>query len=342
MKIMSLEIETSLSKLKEYKKELLSNFHKFDDFKDDEVRINILNLINNFHETLGFLKSELQFEFELDLSKPIRTKSGKLLEYVTEYDKDDRFLISFKKNFISKQLDIKESHLKRFQKLKTEKYTPKEKESLINKAETTSIDDASVSTNSKIMTTTKKITSKLSQSSQILQSSLVQSQLNMDELTIQNDSLTYLSDKYGYLKTVLEKSDGFINDIKLSSEKDKKRMYYTLIFFGLCVLRVFWRRLFKLPVMFVFNIIFYFMKLTLATMGLISSKRVEVDSIRPETQSSIQQFATVTTDSSTLSDPIFVSSATEISDGTGVVQSETLDTEDSEFDEALSRIIDEL
>lgn len=339
---MSAEIENGLVKLKEQQKDLLVNFHQFEDFKDDEVRVNILNLVNSFNDTLGFLRAELQFEFDLDISKPIRTKSEKVLQYISEYDKSDQFFENFRKNFISKQLEIKESHLRRFQELKREKYAPQDKNDPKTNEVANMVKDEPVSTNAKIMSTTKKITSKLSQSSQILQSSLVQSQLNMDELTIQNDSLTYLSDKYGYLKTVLEKSDGFINDIKLSSEKDKKRMYYALIFFGLCVLRVFWRRLFKLPVMFVLKFIYYTFSLVLGTIGIVSSKKADVDFVNTMSGPSIQQFATVSS-GVVDSDPKFTSSAPITSSGTvDTIEDEDLEAGDVEFDEALSRIIDEL
>lgn len=349
---MSVEIENELTKLKDYKQELLLNFYKFDDFENDEARINILNLINTFTESLGFLKAELQFEFDLDLSKPIRTNNLKVIEYAAEYDKDDQFLDSFKKNFVSKQLDIKESQLKKFQKLKKDKYGAKEEANSINQNEDLEpIQEKPASTNTKIMSTTKKITSKLTQSSQILQSSLVQSQLNMDELTIQSDSLEYLGEKYGYLKGVLEKSDGFIKDIKLSSEQDKKKMYYALIFFALSVAWVVWRRLLKLPVMLAYYFILYTLKLSLATFGIISRQKAEVDFVNPLSSTSIEQFATVSTQVSDTPE-IFVTSASEISEKANPTETievieiseddDSSDSEDLEYDEALSKIIDEL
>lgn len=348
---MSVEIENELIKLKGYKHELLFNFYKFDDFENDEARINILNLINSFSESLVFLKAELQFEFDLDLSKPIRTHDTTAVQYAAEFDKDDQFLDTFKKNFVSKQLDIKESQLKKFQRLKKAKYGIKEEVKSSIEKDLEPIQEKPASTNTKIMSTTKKITSKLTQSSQILQSSLVQSQLNMDELTIQSDSLEYLGEKYGYLKTVLEKSDGFIKDIKLSSEQDKKKMYYALIFFALSVAWVIWRRLLKLPVMLAYYFIVYTLKLSLATFGIISRQKAEVDFVNPLSSTSLEQFATTSTE--IVGGPeVFVTSAPEISekaDPTETIEvieisddDESSDPEDSEYDEALSKIIDEL
>ncbi|CCH41943.1 putative membrane protein [Wickerhamomyces ciferrii] len=334
---MSVEIENELSRLQDAQSGLLAQLNKFDGLDDDEIRISILNLINTFNDGLIFLEQELKFEYELEYNKPIRKNDKKLLDYVINYDKLKDFLINFKKKFVNKQNELQNLEFQRFKQLKFEKYGYKSIDDL-EEEDSIHTEAPGTTTNNKILSTTKKITSKLSQSSSILQSSLIQSQLNMDELSIQNDSLTYLSDRYGFLKGVLEKSDGFINDIKLSTERDKKFMYYALIFFGLCVLKVFWSRLLKLPVKFVFNIIFYTLKLALGTLGLVSSKKVKIDPITNELTESVYHTATT--------DPIYGSFIPESQS----ISSESLDVETNvetkeskdPYDEELSRIIDEL
>jgi len=349
MLTMSVEIENELIKLENCKKELLLNFYKFNDFKDDEIRINILNLINLFNESLIFIKTELEFEYDLNLSSLIGNQHHDnqiVLSYIIEFDKEQDFLNNFKQNFIKKQFDIKKSYYKNYEKFKYERYNlDKSNEEKAN-PQNESQDFLPISTNSKIMNTSKKITSKLSSSSQILQSSLIQSQLNMEELTIQNDSLIYLSNRYEYLNVILEKSDGFINDLKLSSLKDKQRMYYSLIFFGICVLWVFWRRIFKLPTLLIWRIFWYFIKLSLISIGLISPRKNDVgakfefngiDAMKE----SIKEYGTVATTTSTkpfetskFKDDVIEGNENDVIEGN--------ENDDDDEYEGLSKIIDEL
>lgn len=249
--------------------ELLENFYKFNDLKELNVKTAIISLLEKYRQILSSIESELEFKYEINIDS---FKYGKcvsdeeIVPLLASYHESNEFLTNFKKQLISKQYELKNKYKENFQLEKNNKYyikvdanEPIQEDAII----TDTTQDA------KIMATTKKITSKLIQSSQILQSSLMQSQLNLEELTIQNDSLTELSDKYTFLKGVLEKSDGFINDIKLSTEKDKRKMYYALIFFSLCVAYVLYRRMFKL----FFNLLFYTIKLAFGIFGLFKSNK---------------------------------------------------------------------
>jgi protein transport protein SEC20 len=254
-------------------KDLLSNFYDLNDFvKDRSVKTSISALIEKYRQSLDSIKNEIQFRYDIDLrSFKMQSSSDEdLISSVVLYHKLHEFFINFRKNLIKKQFDLKKNYKQSFQAAKLAKYSFNDEQDALSGTEDQAKELAgNLSPDAKIMTTTKKITSKLIQSSQVLQSSLVQSELNLEELTIQNDALTQLSDKYTFLKGVLEKSDGFINDIKLSTEKEKRKMYYALGFFALCVAYIVYSRLLKLFV----RLFIYSVRLALGVFGLVSRRK---------------------------------------------------------------------
>jgi protein transport protein SEC20 len=317
------EIDTEISRLHTLKDRLSMLLYSIENLRDEDTKEKIFGHLNQYHESLDFLKSELEFEYGIDLH---RTQKGDVVDLCVQYDLLGDFLTSFQQNLIQKQLELKQTQLSKFDDLKREKYT----RYVVPDAPGNAVSaDQPISQDAKIMNTTRKITSKLVQSSQILQSSLVQSQLNIDELEIQGDSLTYLADKNDLVGGILTKSEGFIQDIRLSSMKDKKRMYYALAFFALCVAKVFWGRVFKYPVWIIWRLFWYVVRMALATFGLVSRHHGNGPLNVLET-SSLEDIITATVE--------VISETTE--DLVEKIE-DTVSTADT-LEEALGRIIDEL
>jgi protein transport protein SEC20 len=317
------EIDTEISRLHALKYQLSRLLYSLEDLRDEDTKEKIFSHLNQYHESLDFLKSEMEFEYGIDLH---RTQKGDVVNLCVEYDLLNDSLTSFQQNLIQKQLELKQTQLSKFDDLKREKYTRNVVSDVPGNAVPA---DQPISQDAKIMNTTRKITSKLVQSSQILQSSLVQSQLNIGELEIQGDSLTYLADKNDLVGGILTKSEGFIQDIRLSSIKDKKRMYYALGFFALCVTKVFWGRAFKYPVWIIWRLFWYVVRMVLATFGLFSRHHGDGPLDVLET-SSLEDIITATVE--------MISETTE-----DLVKKivDTVSTTDT-LEEALGRIIDEL
>lgn len=330
------EVQAELRKLDILKDTLSRTLYRLDSL---EHKDSIFQLLAQYRDELDSLRNELEFVYGFDLSRGVQGGTDGVLEQIVQFDSFKEFLGLCEAGFVNKQLELRNDVLTRFEDLKRSKYT---RESV------TKDDDAGdnngspqvepvISQDAKIMNTTRRITSKLHQSSQVLQSSLMQSHLNLEELEIQGDSLARFADRNDFVGGVLTRSEGFINDIRLSSVRDKKRMYYAIGFFGVCVAKVFWGRVFKWPVLLSWRVFWYFLRMCMSfvfpgvgngvveeSVKIIAPELTMSESLRLVTQSLTQSLTESLTES--LSDAL--------SDGPK--------TTTEALEEALGRIIDEL
>lgn len=123
----------------------------------------------------------------------------------------------------------------------------------------------------KTLQVNKKITSNLLRTNQILRSSVLQSELNLDELTQQTDTLMLVNDKFDRFKAMSQASLKLIKAINSSSYQEKRKVYAAITFFCCCILWVLWRRIFKYPVKLVFWLCFRIFKSMLYTVGLVKN-----------------------------------------------------------------------
>ncbi|CAN3376028.1 hypothetical protein DIURU_003197 [Diutina rugosa] len=104
------------------------------------------------------------------------------------------------------------------------------------------------STKQQVLSTNKKITQSLQQTRQLMTSSILQTELNIDSLDQQTKDLKSLNESYMKFSDILSVSDSVVKFIQKQDREDQRRIRYALIFLGLCVFRVFWRRALSLPI----------------------------------------------------------------------------------------------
>ncbi|EJS42191.1 sec20p [Saccharomyces arboricola H-6] len=135
------------------------------------------------------------------------------------------------------------------------------------------------STRDKLLNKTKQLTNNLVRGNQILQSGILQSDLNLDELRAQSHSLTQIDDKYTQFETVFRKTADLVKILENASHQEKRDVYLSLGFLICCVSWVLWRRIFKLPVKVGLWLLFKFFKGILVTLGIV--KGYTTSSSRP-------------------------------------------------------------
>ncbi|ODV60468.1 Sec20p, partial [Ascoidea rubescens DSM 1968] len=107
----------------------------------------------------------------------------------------------------------------------------------------------------------------LKNSHKLLQSSILQSDLNIDELSQSSNSLQLLSNKYQSLEFILNKSSRLVKELEQADRIDKKNIRYALYWLTFTICWVIWRRLLSKPVLFIltqfltiFKLALYFLK----------------------------------------------------------------------------------
>lgn len=99
-----------------------------------------------------------------------------------------------------------------------------------------------------VLTQNQNITSSLKLTKQLMTMSVMQTELNIDNLVQQSRDLNKLNDKLVDLESVLLKSRQIVKFIEKQDKHDKRRIYASIGFLLLCSAWVLWRRVFKLPV----------------------------------------------------------------------------------------------
>ncbi|CCH59647.1 hypothetical protein TBLA_0B08320 [Henningerozyma blattae CBS 6284] len=120
-----------------------------------------------------------------------------------------------------------------------------------------------------LLKTTKKLTNSLMRGNQILETGILQSDLNLDELRSQTHSITIMNEKYQQFETIFKKTNQLVKSLERASQQEKRDVYLSLAFLIMCISWVLWRRIFKLPVKLALWMLFQFFKGILLTMGLV-------------------------------------------------------------------------
>ncbi|OBA27707.1 Sec20-domain-containing protein [Hanseniaspora valbyensis NRRL Y-1626] len=166
------------------------------------------------------------------------------------------------------------------------------------------------------------ITKSLVRSNQILKSTVLQTELNLEEIFIQGNLLTDLNDKFDILDTLLSQSSKLMKMIEKNGSKEKRQVYYSLGFLIACVSWVVWKRLVRGPVKLLIWIWFNFFKRILYFTGFLKRNKVVVgEPIFQELTSMISESTPII--SSTLSSSVSSSSIIEIASNISSVIAET-------------------
>lgn len=176
--------------------------------------------------------------------------------------------------------------------------------------------EGTATTKDKLLNKTKQLSANLIRGNQILQSAVLQSDLNMDELQEQTNSLSKMNDKYMQFETVFMKTSQLVKKLEKASHQEKRDVYLALGFLCVCVSWVLWRRIFKMPVKIALWLTFKFFKGILVTIGLAKN-------VASSTQRVLAPPVTA-----------FIESTT-----TFITTTETADTIEQAVNEAMSRII---
>lgn len=102
--------------------------------------------------------------------------------------------------------------------------------------------------NDQILLHNKKITTSLQSTRQLMATSILQTELNVDALDQQTKDLKNLNEQYMSFNNLLSKSKDIVNFIEKQDKQDKRRIYMALTFFALCCIWVIWRRILRTPV----------------------------------------------------------------------------------------------
>lgn len=101
-----------------------------------------------------------------------------------------------------------------------------------------------------VLTHNKSITSSLQSTRQLMTTSIVQTELNIDSIDQQTKDLSNLNDKFTDFESLLKKSKNIVRFIEKQDRKDKNSIYLSIGFLLLCSAWVIWRRILKMPVKF--------------------------------------------------------------------------------------------
>ncbi|SMN19531.1 similar to Saccharomyces cerevisiae YDR498C SEC20 Membrane glycoprotein v-SNARE involved in retrograde transport from the Golgi to the ER [Maudiozyma saulgeensis] len=137
--------------------------------------------------------------------------------------------------------------------------------------DTRTVDIQGTSTKVQLLSQTKKLSNNLIKGNQILQSSILQSSLNLDELKQQTSSLQTVDDKYDQFQLIVNKTSSLVKSLEKASNQEKRDVYLALFFLIACVSWVIWRRILKMPVKLFIWVCFKFFKSILVTIGLVQS-----------------------------------------------------------------------
>lgn len=95
------------------------------------------------------------------------------------------------------------------------------------------------------------ITQSLQQLRQMAEASIMQSELNLEELVSGTKDMAALGDQYAGFHTVLQTTGKFIKFVNAQSKQDRRQIVYAVTFFAVCCVWILWRRILRRPVMLV-------------------------------------------------------------------------------------------
>lgn len=181
------------------------------------------------------------------------------------------------------------------------------------------------STKGQLLSKTKQLTNNLIKSNGYLQSSILQSDLNLDDLKQQTSLLNKVNENYSQLEVVFTKTNQLVKTLNNASNKEKRDVYISIGVLCLAIAWVFWRRILKIPTKLLLWLMFKFFKGILLSLGLV--KRYSKENIIPPVPEAISSSI-----GSTVSEII----ATGISESLDTLKTDTIQ---EAVEEAMSRII---
>lgn len=308
---MEVEIQTLIIKLnKLYHNEMNVVFKKSYRIDTcDEIKIERKKSVENWNEELIDSVDKLIyfvgwfFEFNKDFNSLIRVKAEQKFNQVDEDELEDE-----------EDIDVDEEHGKKHKNKKIAFEFPNKEES----------------TKKKLLMTTKKITKNLINGNHILQSGILQSNLNLDEITLQTQTLKLVNEKNSNFDNIFKSTKNLVKALENSSNQEKKNVYMAIFFLIACICWVLWRRIFKLPTKIFFWFLFKFFKSILLTIGLISSTFPKRDN-----QLMASSTTTATTTMASLASTIATTDAS-----TNIDSSSSSDSLTEEINATLDSIID--
>lgn len=94
----------------------------------------------------------------------------------------------------------------------------------------------------------KSISTSLQSTRQLMTTSIIQTELNIDSLDQQTKDLSGLDNMLVTLNDTLKKSRNIVKFIEKQDRSDKNRIYMSMGFFLICCMWILWRRVLKVPV----------------------------------------------------------------------------------------------
>lgn len=285
-------IEKTTSKLKD---QLLSQWNEILNLKDEEMDNNTMRSINkqslefesliellivsfnqsHRHLTLQWVKNQSCLKNDkLSLMKdgtdddetttPTAEKEyGRILGYVN-------WIHGYKQQLRESVLYIQDTKLNTIDKLRDDTI-----ESNLQPIEsqkdtgTYQIQNRQNSARDQLLNKTQQLTNNLIKSNTFLQSSILQSDLNLDDLKQQTHSLTQVQDKYSQFEVIFNKTNNLVKSLEKASNQEKRDVYFALGFLCVAISWVIWRRIFKGPTKLFFWILFRFFRGILVSAGVV-------------------------------------------------------------------------
>ena len=238
----------------------------------EEKQLHLLNLLHG--KNVG--KNGLFSEYEIEWFNDVYTKIDFVIEnysFLQCWENSYQMTISQELTQMPKDSEnTKMKIMKKFEKLKknTEDESADVFGDFAGKATAEAFED-------KLKSKNKQITTSLIRSNQILKSTVLQTDLNLEEIYIQGNMLTELNDKFDVLDTLLTQSSKIMKLIEKNGSKEKRRVYMSFGFLILCISWVLWKRLIRGPLKLVLWLWFNFFKKILYTTGVVGRKKIVFD-----------------------------------------------------------------
>lgn len=162
-------------------------------------------------------------------------------------DKIPNLKILLRESLMRSYVDEKESiHRRRKQKYEEVASPSKGEEELIRVRDIPKSKDETIQ--AQILERNKSITASLQAARQLMSTTILQTELDIDSIDQQSKDLAGLNEKLTDFEVLLKKSKQIVKFIEKQDRQDKNRIYLSFLFLALCCMWVLWRRLFKVPV----------------------------------------------------------------------------------------------
>lgn len=115
-----------------------------------------------------------------------------------------------------------------------------------------SIDDdqlEELSAQERLLQQNNMLTDKLQNVNNLMKSTLLAGEINLNELEISTSTLSSLADSYAFFGSVLNKTNTLVKSINKASKSERQMIYRSLYFFISVCCWILWRRIFKRPVL---------------------------------------------------------------------------------------------